>query len=305
MELDKFINNLFEDKLDLDELERLTITNYNNHGKINFYYFIKEYQLDKFININVLKKIYELGFDYSINITYYYIEFGKNTQILNWFIEEGFFSKSNDLVQVICIYTNYFFLKYILDFKFNHDDIYFNGITKYKSIEELIQIDYIKIIQDSNFLTNSNSLTYSFNPNYILYDLIFLQKIYFEYDSFDNIDNNLGDIRIIKLLNEFIEHGYKIKNNIIFYIICWHLSNIIDKNNTNQDLDSINKLIQSDEFKKYLEKDYLNITENDINFYFESIVLYNKIKKKEIIEYLSLEINYNVSIKLPIFIKTL
>jgi hypothetical protein len=277
MELKEFINNLSEDKLDLDDLEKLTITNYNNNGKMNFYYFIKEYQVDKFIDLNILKKIYKLGYDYSINITYYYIEFGKYTQILNWFIEEGFFSKSNDLVEVICIYTNYIFLKYIFDFKFYHNDIYFNGITKYKSIDELIQINYIK----KNIL-DSDSLSYSFNPNYISYDLIFLIKNNFEYDSMDDGINNIGDIRIIKLLNEFIKYGYQIKNNIIFYILCWHLSHIIDKNNTEQDLESINNLVQSKEFNKYLQNDYINITENDVNFYLESKILYNKITKKKL-----------------------
>lgn len=106
---------------------------------------------------------------------------------------------------------------------------------------------------------------------------------------------------LLKFYDILLSHGYKIKNNIIFYILCVNLSySIIEFNDSlliSSTLIIPNKFIRHTEFVNKLNKDFIIIDDSEL-----SNLMSLDIKKRCILEEIDSPINPDCKIKFPKFI---
>ena len=92
--------------------------------------------------------------------------------------------------------------------------------------------------------------------------------------------------------------GYKIKNNIVFFMLCWHISWLTYDNYTsNNELEIINQLIEEKEFKKLVQLESVKISLES----FDTIKSLD-IDESYLIEKLDQKINPDSKINFPQFI---
>lgn len=293
MEVSTVIQNIKTDEYDLDSIESIKIKNYNGYKLIPFEHFIKEYICRSDLDIEFINKLIE--YEYEFQNQYYFFEFGNSTQILKRLLTQDSFPSYVSTIKIIGYYYNFCLFDKFFSLRFNTDDEFFDKIIRYQSLEVLIEKKIIK----KNIYNNLEF--YSFDPNNEEYDQITLARDSFEYDDSDNMVNKLkilGDIRIIKLYEILFTYGYQIKNNIVFYILCWHISWLLaDTYITVNELNIINQLINQEEFQKFIKKDSILISTDDFGIIKRLYI--NEINIKEKLEH---KINQNCSIKFPKFI---
>lgn len=283
MEIDITIKSIKNDEFNQDQINNIIIKNYKNYKLIGFSNFIKEYICGEELDIAFLEKLFEIK--YMISDQNYFYEFGNSIELLRLFITNNNYTNYISIIRKIIYYCNY----YLFDQLFN---------LKIYKINSDIGYDQENLILKKLF---DNEEYYYFNPNYSEYDFILLCRDVFEYDDSDTMIQNTiiqGDIRIIKLFNILFSHGYIIKNNIIFYMLCWHISYILaDKYITDEEHCVIFKLFENIEFKKYFVKESIEILliSLDNNTFFNMELSY-------ILEKIEQQINSNTNVKFPKFI---
>ncbi len=151
---------------------------------------------------------------------------------------------------------------------------------------------------DINILLNE-----AFSENYDAFEN--LLKKYFDVNDkqIDEIAFNSYSLidSLLKFYDILLSHGYKIKNNIIFYILCVNLSySIIEFNDSlliSSTLTIPNKFIRHTEFANKLNKDFIVIDDEEL-----SNLMSLGIKKRCILEEIDSPINPDCKIKFPKFI---
>ena len=316
LDYNDFINEIINNKICLDNIETTLSINYLNLLNISWKDFIREYQLEPDIQINFYIQLFLQNYQLDSDFLIYFLKNGNSLELLDLYISEGFFTYNQNKIMTIAVFSNYKFFNYIFNLKFIVNDKYYKKIINdsQNNLENLINKNFIK----QNILINDLDMiqTYSFDPNYIEYDRIALKDNFFDYNNLTNeseIDleyncdydneqiissNYSGDIRIIQLYNILFDYDYKIKNNIVFYVLCLNITSLLsNKNISEKHVKIINELVNKKEFKIFTTKKIIPIS----NVYLDigkkilipRIKLLNKLKYK---------INNDCGIKLPKFI---
>ena len=297
MNFDTVIKNIKDDEYNIEQINNIIIKNYNNHKFISFEYFINEYICEEELDIEFLKKLFEIEYIF-LNQNYFY-EFGSSVELLKLFIVQYDYNNCNHITKNIEYYYNHYLFDKIFEFEFEFefkiDDKYFNSSIQNQSISKYNEDNLItqKLLDNDNY--------YCFNPNYKEYDLIILKQDFFEYDDSETMLLKIttqGDIRIIKLYQILFSYGYKIKNNIIFFMLCWHISYIIsDKYISDDEKKIIFKLFENEEFKNWFIKKSIIILHDSFD-----IIKSLNTNESYILEKLMQKINLNNNIEFPQFI---
>lgn len=274
-----FIKKIINNEISLNNLDNLDINiNYLDLTNISWTEFIKKYQLNSNIQIDfyvhLFSQKYELDYDFLI----YFLEFGKSFELLDLYICQGLIDYNQ--IMLMGIFGNYEFFNYVFSIKFK------------------------------------NNNKFSFDANYFGYDKIALKNTFFNYNDltiksnidleyscdYDNEqilqDNYPANIKIIKLYNILLNNNYKIKNNIVFYVLCINIcSLLLDENIKEEEIKTIKELANNKEFKEYSLKEIITIS--DIDLEIGKKLLIPRIKLLNIFKY---KISYNKTIKMPKFI---